>query len=279
MTILDKLPVFEKDYFLQYRPFPIEPKNYYQAHWHEIVASLIFYTSLQYISHIVSPIIFGDTYKNFPRKTRINFDIHVVSMVQCILSIALLIPTINHPFFQNRVEDPYNSIFGYTPYGGFVASVTLGYFVWDTIVCLRYFNLFGPGFLVHGVSALYVFGLGLRPILLPWIPAFLSFELSTPFVNINWFANRVPSGIFPNWLVTINGLLLLVTFFCVRILWGFYAIYLLSQDLFKVWHQLPLVLPVSVLSLNVVLNWLNVYWFTKMVAIARKKFLGKGKTE
>lgn len=275
MGLLNLFPVYERDIFLQYRPFPANPSNYYQAHWHEILFSLVFYSLLQLLSSHLSPIIFKSRYTTFSKKTRINFDIHIVSMVQCIILILLVIPTVNHHNFLS--DNPVSSILGYTPYGGFVSSVTIGYFIWDTLVCLRYFNLFGPGFLFHGIAALFVFGFSLYPFSIPWIPAFLIFELSTPFVNINWFANRLP-GFFPEWLVTINGLLLLITFPSVRIVWGFYAVFLYYKDLYHVWYQVPYLLPEAVLFLNVFLNLLNVYWFTKMLAIAKKTLTKKKKT-
>jgi len=278
MFLTGSLPVFENDIFLKYRPFPENPSNLFLLHWHEVFASFLFYITIQYLSAHFSPIVLGDAYNKLSRKTQINFDIHVVSMVQCVLSIGLLLPTWNHPHYQNRLHDPHSSILGYTPYGGFVCAISLGYFLWDLYVCLKFYSLFGVGFLFHGFAAVYVFGTSFYPFCMPWIPAFLLFELSTPFVNINWFANRLPKGTFSDKTVMINGLMLLFTFFSVRIAWGFYAVYLLAIDMFQIWDQLPWYLPVPVLALNVLLDTLNVYWFSKMVAIARKT-LKKSKTD
>lgn len=113
---------------------------------------------------------------------------------------------------------------------------------------------------------------------MPWVPAFLSFEGSTPFVNMNWFASKLPAGTFSDKFVMINGLLLMVVFFVVRILWGFYAV---SQVAYSLWHSRDLVhpfFPIVVLSINLMLNALNVFWFYKMVKIAKKKAM-KSKKE
>ncbi|KAK6202599.1 TLC domain-containing protein [Scheffersomyces amazonensis] len=277
--ITSLIPVLTEDPFLKYRPFPAEPANYFEAHWHEAIVSFLFYTIAQQVSKPISAHYFGKTYTSLKYKTKVNFDIHVVSMVQCFISISLLLPMWNHSHWQNRVNDPLNSVVGYTPYGGLVASLTLGYFLWDLMVCLVHFDIFGIGFLFHGFAAAFVFGGSLRPFCNPWIPAFLLFELSTPFVNINWFASRLPAGTFNETFILFNGLALIITFFSVRILWGLYAVSLLANDMFQVWNQIPSFLAVTVLALNASLDFLNIFWFQKMIAIARKKLGGKESTK
>lgn len=257
------------------RPFLANPDSTFLLHWHEILGSFLFYCAIQAVSPAISTALLGKSYTGLNHKTKLNFDIHVVSMVQCIISVVTLIPAWGHEHFQSRVADPYASIFGYNAYSGFVTAITIGYFIWDLIVCLAYLKLFGVGFLLHAFAALYVFGVALlKPYCMPWMPAFLLFELSTPFVNINWFSSRLPAGTVPDKVILINGLLLLATFFFVRIIWGFYAVGLVAYDMYRVAHLASLFWPWSILILNFSLDVLNVYWFMKMVAIAKKKAQG-----
>lgn len=270
------LPVFYEDPFMAYRPFPAEnTDNHFINHWHEIVVMVLFYTGLQKMSPYVSTKMVGTSYTSLKERVRLNFDIHVVSMVQCVISLGLLAPMWNHPNFQNRATDPYNSLYSYYPYGGLVGACTTGYFVWDVYVCARYYKSFGIGFLLHGLAALYVFSCTLKPFCMPWIAGFLLFEASTPFVNINWFASRLPSGVISEKVVLINGICLLVSFFSVRILWGFYAVALVAIDMYKTWNHINPFFPVMTLALNLVLDVLNVFWFYKMLMIAKKKLSGK----
>lgn len=270
--------MYLNDWFIDYRPFPERPLNLFEEHWHEVAISLAFYGVIHILSPLLMPILVGKHYTTLPKKTRINFDVHVVSMVQCFISIALLVPMWNHPNWQNRMADPKSSVEGTTQYGALVAAFTVGYFVWDVLVCLIYFDLFGIGFLGHGIAALYVFSCCLIPYAQPWIPAFLLFELSTPFVNINWFASKLPSGAISTKVFLINGICLLVTFFTVRILWGFYAVTLVARDMYAVWNDNPKFLPVSILLLNIMLDVLNLFWFQKMIKIAMKKAKGDTST-
>lgn len=257
------------------RPFPANPSTPLQAHWHEVLGLFLFYCAIQAVSPWVSTALVGKAYTGLNHKTKLNFDIHVVSMVQCIILVVTLVPSWGNEHFQNRATDPYGSIFGYNAYSGFVLAITIGYFIWDLIVCLLYIRLFGAGFLLHAFAALYVFSVALvKPYCMPWMPAFLLFELSTPFVNVNWFSSRLPAGTVPDKVVLVNGILLLVTFFLVRILWGFYAVGLVAYDMYRVAHMASIFWPTSILVLNFSLDVLNVYWFMKMVAIAKKKAKG-----
>lgn len=260
---------FESDFFLQFRPFPEVPSNPFEKHWHEIVGSAAFYQLINISAPWINSLIFGKHYTSITsKKLKTNFDIHVVSSVQCIISILLCIPMFSHRFITE------NPVFGQTDFGGFVASVTIGYFIWDLYVCLKYFQLFGAGFLVHAVSALYVFLTTLIPYMQPYVPVFLIFELSSPFVNINWYASRLPTGTIPEKVVVINGILLMVSFFLVRVVWGFYAAIKAFFICWEVRDQLPAFYIPTVYSLNITLDFLNLYWFTKMVQIAVKKAKG-----
>lgn len=278
MGLLAFLPVCTEDPLAWTRPFPAHPTNAFLAHWHEALGSAVFYFLVQLSSPLVCKACFGKNYTGLNMKTKLNFDIHVVSMVQCVVSIAALLPGWNHLHVKNRVSDPYSSIYGYTAYNGFVSAITMGYFVWDLYVCLKHRKLFGLGFLLHAFAALYVFTCSLIPYCLPWMPAFLLFELSTPFVNINWFGSRLPAGTISDTVMAINGLLLIAIFFLVRIVWGFYAISLVAIDMYQVAQHATYLLPISILGLNILLDVLNVFWFSKMLAIANKKLRGSRAT-
>lgn len=269
----DLLPVIHDDPFMKFRPFPLEDSdNLFINHWHEIAFMFMFYMIVQALTPIVCTRLLGNTYACLNNKTRINFDIHVVSMIQCVISLGTLAPMWNNKFYENRVQDPYGSIFGYFPYGGFVASCAVAYFIWDTYVCIRYFSSFGFSFLFHGVAALYVFSLTFKPICMPWVASFLIFEASTPFVNINWFASKLPAGFINEKVAIVNGICLLISFFSVRIIWGFYAVTLVATDMFRTWGTTNPIFPISILLINVFLDCLNLFWFYKMVMIAKKKF-------
>lgn len=275
MYLTSLLPVFNEDIFLKYRPFPEKPTNIFEAHWHEVIGSFLMYTGIQLLSYPICRRLFGTKYSLLDKKTRINFDIHVVSMFQAVISILSIIPMWNHPLLSDSRLDPSLSVTGYYPYGGFVGSSTTGYFLWDFVMCAVCYKLFGLGFLAHAVAALTVFLFSFIPFNIPWIPAFLLFELSTPFVNINWFASKLPSNFFSENVVIVNGLMLIGTFFWVRIVWSLSAFYTLFKCMLVLWAETESytykACIVTTTVMKLLLDSLNIFWLYKMISIARKK--------
>ncbi|CEP63867.1 Tda4p LALA0_S09e04280g [Lachancea lanzarotensis] len=259
------------DPFLAISPFK-NSENLLLRHSLEVVVSFLVYLLIveRKLAPAINRRIFKQHYtQGLDRNTRLNFDIHTVSMVQCVISLALTAPILLQPLNTSvaTFQDPFNSM---------VAAVTCGYFLWDLYVCLKHYALFGPGFLGHAVASLYVFVVSLRPFCQSWIGKFLIFEASTPFVNINWYVSQLArsssssSAVVPLWFNALNGAMLILTFFLVRIVWGFSAVVILVRQL---WHERDLVpfwLPITVMPLNIGLNCLNVVWLKKMIHIAKK---------
>lgn len=263
------------------------PNNFYSTHYHEILYSFIFYNALFLVCPVIGKITFKQNYTALNRKQRLNFDIHIIAMIQCLISIVACVPLLlqsqgpdnSYAMGQDFGSTNASKLFGYNYNFSFVGAITTGYFIWDLLVCLQHFDLFGFSFLLHAFAALFVFSITLIPFFQYWIPRFLIFELSSPFVNINWFVNKLPQGTIPKQAIVINGLLLLGTFFSVRIVWGFYAIYLVLSLLIAEWGSLSLGLKgiaSMVVLLNFLLDVLNLFWFTKMIKIAKKMAAGSG---
>ena len=135
-------------------------------------------------------------------------------------------------------------------------------------------------------------------------PTFILYELSSPFLNFHWFFDKLGmTGSLPQWY---NGILLLVSFFCCRLLWGTYQSIRVYQDVWAALHYDPLTHPqpssvytpapesgemlmqyaggyfvptwlaVVYLGANIVLNTLNFYWYGKMIETIKKRFTEVG---
>ena len=224
-------------------------------------------------------------------------------------------------------------IWGYTGAGGLVQALAGGYFVWDLWVSTVHIDLFGWGPLAHAVSALYVFSLGYvsrgilspnlevhyslaatdlsyqRPFVNYYGPIFILYELSSPFLNFHWFFDKLHMT--GSTAQLINGIVLMLSFFGSRLVWGPYQNINAFSDIFaamryqntvegKAWlkapvspssslsmgdsgkaareiwrfqpERIPTWLAASYLISSTVLTVLNVYWFGKMVETIRKRF-------
>lgn len=125
-------------------------------------------------------------------------------------------------------------IYGYTGALGLIQGLAEGYFLWDVVVSTRYYGIFGAGIWAHAVAALFVFSFGFRPYLNYYGPVFVLYELSSPFLNIHWFCDKL--GMTGGKLQWYNGIVLLATFFGCRLVWGTYQSVLVFQDTWAAMH-------------------------------------------
>lgn len=149
-------------------------------HVHEVIFAYALYQTIEtVISPWLSTLLFPNIYRKLPRRTRINWDVHVVSLVQSCLINALALWVMfkdeeRHDMRHSAVE----RVYGYTSASGLIQAFATGYFLWDLIVSTRHFSIFGIGIWFHAVSALSVFSFG-----------FVSY-LSLPLLVKNSHANH-----------------------------------------------------------------------------------------
>jgi hypothetical protein len=264
-------------------------------HIHEVLLSFIFYhLTLTVISPAVSRLLVPRTYNSLSPRTRINWDVHVVSFVQSTLINGLAFYVMYYDEERKNMS-AYERVRGYTGGCGMIQGLATGYFVWDLFVTLQHLSMFGFGMLAHAVGALAVFSFGYRPFVNYYAPTFILYELSSPMLNIHWFFDKMNmTGSTPQ---LINGILLLATFFSCRLVWGTYSSYLVFRDVWPVLFpsasapatvfsktgvmrftdsgNVPVWVGGVYLASNIVLNGLNAYWFSKMIDAVRKRFVAK----
>lgn len=138
-----------------------------------------------------------------------------------------------------------------------------------------------------------------------YAPNFILYEISSPFLNAHWCFDKL--NMTGSRAQLINGLVLLATFFCSRLVWGPWQSFLVTRDAIRAYFYLrskpmalesialqhanstltdmsfawssgaevPAWLVLVYAASNVVLNTLNFYWFSKMITAIRKRFTGE----
>lgn len=129
------------------------------------------------------------------------------------------------------------------------------------------------------------------------------YELSTPFLNINWFLDKF--GMTGSRWQLYNGVCLLASFFGCRLVWGNYQTVNLSRDALEAWSEaasgrclesslaggnvsqpsqkspcgqdFPAALLIVYLLSNAILSGLNVYWFYLMLKALRRRLKSSDK--
>ena len=130
------------------------------SHGHEILFAFFIYESVnRVISPVVSARLFSTSYPQLSRKTKINWDVHFVSMVQsCFINSAAL--WVIFADKERRRMDAMQRVWEYTGAGGMVQGFSAGYFLWDLITSIKDVDVHGWGALIHAASALAVTCLG-----------------------------------------------------------------------------------------------------------------------
>lgn len=132
---------------------------------HVLGALLVYHTIFLFISPILSTLLLPNIYPKFNKRTRINWDVHVVSFVQssfiCTFALWVMYTDTQRAAWRSQDEEGMiGRVFGYTAASGAVQGYAAGYFLWDLVMSAWYLEIFGPGFLAHAASAVAVYNLG-----------------------------------------------------------------------------------------------------------------------
>ncbi|KAL6879620.1 DUF887 domain-containing protein [Trichoderma longibrachiatum] len=260
-------------------------------HIHEVLLSALFYTVIFWpISPMLSRLLAPQHYNKLSRKRRLNWDAHVVSFIQSTLInvIAIWVMVVDQ---ERKNMDWEERVWGYTGAAGMVQALAAGYFVWDLFVTSFNLDVFGLGTLAHAIAALLVYTLGFRPLVNYYGCVFILWELSTPFLNIHWFFDKV--NMTGSRAQLYNGILLLFSFFSCRLIYGTFQSFSVMRDMWAAVNarptkvsiaQSPVMefatqestvqawLAISYVMSNLTLNSLNFYWFIMMIRAVLKRF-------
>ena len=145
-------------------------------HIHEIVFFAVMYQLIQtFVSPWLSNALFPYHYNKLSRRSRINWDVHVVSLFQsvvvCLLALSVMRAdderaAMNKPPPGTGLLDRFwgagyeERVWGYTGALGLVQAAGCGYFLWDLVISAVHVDMFGVGMLAHAISALTVFSFG-----------------------------------------------------------------------------------------------------------------------
>jgi hypothetical protein len=128
-------------------------------------------------------------------------------------------------YWSGGCSDPYI----FEPETYFTLAASLGYFIWDVMICLMFRKTMGNDILFHSILCCSVFVVSLQPFMMFHANSFLLFEWSTPFLKMYRLGQGRGSSIQCQ-LACLAAFA--ITFVVFRILWGSYFVFL---------HVLPLV--------------------------------------
>ncbi|KAI8904697.1 TLC domain-containing protein [Gorgonomyces haynaldii] len=230
------------------------------AHGPTIVLSAVSFQLLYIISmHFSKGISYFD---KLSKEKQISWGMHLVSAIHAPLVSILAVPIFNETaLFEDRMH-------GYSYYASQVYAIACGYFFWDMNMVLYNWSDSGLGFIFHGVSCFFVFLLSFKPIFNYLGAVVLLFEVSTIFLNIHWFCDKI--GLTGSTFQWINGIFLLSSFFFFRCILGAYTIADWIYYVVKTNQVTKTFMFFSFAGSSLTL--LNFFWFSRMIASVMSRF-------
>lgn len=181
-------------------------------------------------------------------------------VVSFFFSLTILVGAFYGLLFDPLLQG--DSFTSYSTVAYYTITTAVGFFLWDVIICARHYDEFRFPLLFHGIACLLTFVSFLDGKFMYYGCFYLTFEASTPFLNMQWLLEKMNAR--PS-LKLANGVLLLSSFFVFRIALGIGYSFLVWQDINE---RLPAMTDssdrffgyyytIAMLSLSL----LNVYWF------------------
>ncbi|TVY31739.1 putative TLC domain-containing protein [Lachnellula subtilissima] len=238
-------------------------------HIHEILSAFaVYHIIFEYIAAPLSTALLPTRYTSLSWESKLRWNMHCVSLVQSI-SISVLALWVMCVDQERKTMNLEERLWGYTGAAGMVQALSTG--------CLLTYTL------------------GFRPVFNYYGCVFMLYELSTPFLNMHWFFDKL--GMTGSKAQLYNGLALVSVFFSCRLVWGAYSSFNIYKDVWDALHitndtkfdsrpemmihgqdrLLPWWLVVLYLGGHVTLQVLNVFWLGRMIAAIRKRFSPKVK--
>lgn len=126
-----------------------------------LVAFLTYETIFLILSPAVSHTLYPSLYNQLPKKTKINWNVRVVSFIQATFICSQAISVIVGDESRRSSTASYETrLWTYSSASGNVQAFAAGYFLWDVLVSVQYLKILGPTSLMHAVAALSVTTLG-----------------------------------------------------------------------------------------------------------------------
>lgn len=245
-----------------------------------VLASVACCCLIQAACAVLSPILFGDTYKRLSKAEKLDWAVRVVSLAHAVVSWGTIYGYVfPAPELAAGVDVATGAVvydhYAFSEESQFFFSISCGYFIWD-IVSSIYFS-WGALFITHAFASFGVFYFSLYPFLHLWGRFYLGvFEISTLFLHTRGLLQlaKADSGLF---YTVVEGLFAL-TFTVFRIVCGFYVTYFWWIEMVGLItsgtaHSTAVVC--YYLFANSILMALQAYWFVLLAMAA----LGLGSPE
>ncbi|KAF2185077.1 hypothetical protein K469DRAFT_632855 [Zopfia rhizophila CBS 207.26] len=236
-------------------------------HIHELLVALFVYQFIySYVGPRFSPSLAPKTFPNLQGRSKLDWNIHVVSMTQAMV-MSLLAQYVVLFDEERKQMNAQERAYGYTGLSAMALAIANGYFVWHLVMMAIYVRTYGWGMLAHALATNFLMIQGFRPAFLTYGVASYLYEWSNIPLNIHRALGKLKME--KSRFYVFNGVVLFIIFFFSRIIWGTYLTWWFYKDIWSAWttdppkgiEKLPTWLLVGHAASATVLQTLNYVWF------------------
>ena len=230
-----------------------------ELHWGAFVGAYVGYSLLSGLSQVPDYVT--------DKKDRVKWSHMVSSIVHAFVASSLALWYI---LGRYNTENSVTLLSGLDGHNWIITSYCAGFFIYDTVVCVKLVKVYGLGMILHALISLFAMFSGLYyEVFVHFTVLVTFFEASTVFLHSYWFGKRL--GVNAR-LLSIFRLLFPLSFFLVRIVFGFYQWLLIAICMYKHSEALSTGLMVAGLGAELLMAIMN-------FAFAKGDFPSKAKTK
>ncbi|PVU92415.1 hypothetical protein BB561_003834 [Smittium simulii] len=230
--------------------------------WPTVIFWILFFQQLYQPSIYIRALLTKDK-RDSSFRNKLKWSAHFCSQVHAVAVVFLCFKYYISGSSNNNVSD-------FDPQVITLTNFSLGYFIWDLITSVMDISQSGLAFVAHALVAINCLLFAYRPAIHSFVPAVLSSELSTVFLNNIWFCDKL--GYSGSKFQALNGILLVLAFFSVRIVYGAFSFANLALQLLENLDFLGNYLVFSTLLCIIVLWPLNLLWMYKILSSFYSRF-------
>ncbi|KAF2266356.1 hypothetical protein CC78DRAFT_513843 [Lojkania enalia] len=251
------------------------------GHIHEVFGALLFYQILyMYIGPRISTYLAPKTYPIFQGRSKLDWNIHIVSMTQATF-ISFLSQYVVLFDYERKRMTAQERAYGYTELSTTALAIANGYFIWHFIMMTKHVNAYGWGMVAHACATNFLMIQGFRPAFLTYGVASYLYEWSNIPLNIHRALGKLKME--KSKLYVFNGVTLFIVFFFCRIWWGTYLTWWFYKDIWNAYispppkgvEKLPTWLLFGHAIATTTLQSLNFVWFFLIARILLSRVVYK----
>jgi hypothetical protein len=130
-----------------------------------VTAAFIYFAIQNILSPFISTILFPQQYPKFDRRTKVLWNVGVVKMIKAPLNCFMCLVAMVKGMKTAHAITMEGRVWGYWSRGSSVQAIATGFYVFEILISIQYFDVLGLRTFLHAVASSSCSLLAFRPVL------------------------------------------------------------------------------------------------------------------